>query len=117
MPKLEVSATFRIAASHFLPKYHGKCENMHGHNYKIVITTEGEIKDDGMVMDFKELKKIAKEHAIDKLDHTHLNDIMENPSAENMAVWIWKNLKNHLPGLKNIKIFETDDYYCSYYGE
>ncbi len=116
MPKLEISATFKLAASHFLPNYRGECEKMHGHNYKIIVTIEGEIKEDGMVMDFKELKKIVKTHAIDKLDHTHLNDTLENPSAENIAVWIWEKLKPELPGLKNVKIFETDDYYCSYNG-
>ncbi len=117
MPTTSLSATFNISASHFLPKYKGKCENIHGHNYKLVITMEGEIKKDGMVMDFKEIKKIVNKHIIDKLDHTHLNDTIKTPSAENIAIWIWENLKNHLPGLKKIKVFETENYYCSYYGK
>ena len=118
MPKMDLSVSFSVSASHFLPNYHGKCENMHGHNYKIIIKINGEVKkEDGMVMDFKEIKKIAKTHALDKLDHSHLNDILETPSAENIAIWIWENLKDHLPGLKKIKIFETDNCCCSYYGE
>lgn len=117
MPTMELSVTFRFAASHFLTKYHGKCENLHGHNYKLIITIEGPVKEDGMVMDFKIIKDTVKQHIIDKLDHTHLNDTLDNPSAENLAVWIWKHLKDHLPELKNLLVYETDDYYCSYNGE
>ncbi len=113
---MELSCVFHFAASHFLTKYHGKCENLHGHNYKIIITIEGEVKDDGMVLDFKKLKDAVNGKVIDKLDHTHLNDTMENPSAENLAVWIWDKLKNELP-LKKLRIYETEDYYCDYYGK
>jgi len=116
MPTMELSCVFHFAASHFLTKYHGKCENLHGHNYKIIITIEGEVKDDGMVLDFKKLKDAVNGKVIDKLDHTHLNDTMENPSAENLAVWIWDKLKNELP-LKKLRIYETEDYYCDYYGK
>ncbi|MEK7085666.1 MAG: 6-carboxytetrahydropterin synthase QueD [Patescibacteria group bacterium] len=113
---MELSCVFHFAASHFLTKYHGKCENLHGHNYKLIITIEGEIKDDGMVLDFKKLKDAVNGKVIDKLDHTHLNDTMDNPSAENLAIWIWDKLKNELP-LKKLRIYETEDYYCDYYGK
>lgn len=116
MPNMELSITFHFAASHFLTKYHGKCENLHGHNYKVIITIEGPIKEDGMVMDFKIIKDIVKKHILEKLDHTHLNDTLENPSAENLAIWIWKHLKDNLTELKLITIYETDDYYCTYDG-
>ncbi len=116
MPKLKLSATFTFAASHFLTKYHGKCENLHGHNYKLIVTIEDEIKENDMVMDFKILKKIVEEKVIDKLDHTHLNDILENPSAERIVLWIWDNLKKELP-LKILKLYETEDYYCEYEGK
>ncbi len=115
-PLMQLSCTFRFAASHFLTKYHGKCEALHGHNYKLIITIEGPVKEDGMVMDFKVIKDKVKQHVIDPLDHTHLNDTMENPSAENLAVWIWDKLKNDLP-LKKIAVYETDDYKCVYEGK
>ncbi len=115
MPDMQLSCTFRFAASHFLTKYHGKCENLHGHNYKIVITIEGPVKEDGMVMDFKIIKEVVKDKVLNKLDHTHLNDTLENPSAENLAIWMWKELEEELP-LKKIGIYETDDYYCEYAG-
>ena len=113
MPKMELSVAFHFAASHFLTKYHGKCENLHGHNYKIIITIEDEVKEDGMVMDFKIIKDKVKEKVINRLDHTHLNDTLENPSAENLAIWIWEELKNDLP-LKKIAVYETEDYCCTY---
>ena len=113
---MELSCTFHFAASHFLTKYQGKCENLHGHNYKIIITIEGNLKDDGMVIDFKIIKDIVKEKVIDILDHTHLNDTIDNPSAENLAVWIWTKIKDDLP-LKNITIYETDNYSCTYEGK
>ncbi len=112
---MQLSCAFHFAASHFLTKYHGKCENLHGHNYKIIVTIEGPVQEDGMVMDFKIIKDIVKDKVINRVDHTHLNDLLENPSAENLAVWIWDELKNHLP-LKRIQVNETDDYHCIYEG-
>ena len=116
MPIMNLSCTFRFAASHFLTKYHGKCENLHGHNYKVIVTIKGPVKKDGMVLDFKLIKEIVNEKVIDKLDHTHLNDTIDNPSAENLAVWIWDKIKDDLP-LSFITIYETDDYYCTYEGQ
>ncbi len=116
MPKMELSSTFHFAASHFLTQYHGKCEHMHGHNYKLIVTIEGEIKSNGMILDFKKIKEIVEEKILEKLDHTHLNNLIENPSAENIVVWIWENLKNSLP-LKRLTLYETDDYFCQYEGK
>ena len=116
MPKMELSSIFHFAASHFLTQYHGKCEHMHGHNYKLIVTIEGEIKSDGMILDFKKIKEIVEEKILEKLDHTHLNDLIENPSAENIVVWIWGNLKDSIP-LKRLTLYETDDYFCQYEGK
>lgn len=116
MPTAQLSTTFRFAASHFLIKYKGKCENLHGHNYKLIVTIEGPIKDNDMVMDFKEIKKIVDEKVLESLDHTHLNDNFENPTAEKICIWIWDELKEDLP-LKKITLYETKDYYCTYEGK
>lgn len=116
MPILDLSCTFHFAASHFLTKYHGKCENLHGHNYKIVVKISGELQDNGMVIDFKIIKETINEKVIEILDHKHLNDIIDNPSAENLVIWIWEQLKNDLP-LKKIKVYETEDYSCAYEGK
>lgn len=116
MPTLSLSCTFTFAASHFLTKYHGKCENLHGHNYTLIVTIKGPLQEDGMVKDFKLLKKTVEEKIITPLDHTHLNDRFENPSAENVAVWIWGELKGDLP-LAKIRLYETDTSYVEYEGE
>ncbi len=116
MPQASLSKVFHFSASHFLTKYHGKCEKLHGHNYKLIVTIKGKIEKDDMVIDFKEIKKIVTEKVIRKLDHTHLNDLLENPSIETLCIWIWKNLAPDLP-LKKITLFETENSYCEYYGE
>lgn len=87
-----VSKDFEFSASHFLTKYHGKCERLHGHNYKLRISVAGPIGENGMVVDFVLLKKLVKEKIIDRLDHFHLNDFFENPTAEITAQWIWNEL-------------------------
>ena len=92
MPTLKVTKQFGFEAAHFLTKYHGKCERMHGHSYKLLVTVEGPLQENGMVIDFVILKKIVRERVIDKFDHQCLNDFFENPTAENVAVWIWDQL-------------------------
>jgi 6-pyruvoyltetrahydropterin/6-carboxytetrahydropterin synthase len=114
MAIIEVNRIFTFAASHFLTKYHGKCENLHGHNYRLIVTVEGEVDENGLVIDFKELKEIVNKYVVDVLDHKHLNDIINNPSAEHMCVWIWEHLKPHLPILKRLTVYETDNCYCVY---
>lgn len=112
---MEVSRIFNFSASHFLTNYHGKCENLHGHNYKLIVSIEGKVQDDGMVMDFAEIKKSVNEKALNDLDHSHLNEILENPSSENLAIYIWDKLKKDLP-LKKITIYETENCFCEYKG-
>lgn len=92
MPILQVTKQFTFDAAHFLTKYHGKCERLHGHTYKLEITLEGPVQENGMVLDFALLKRVVKTQVLDKFDHHCINDVLENPSAENMAVWIWNQL-------------------------
>jgi len=91
----EVRVQDDFAAAHFLRDYHGKCENLHGHNYKVYVHVQGKKLDEGgMLLDFTVLKKALKE-VLSAIDHTNLNDIKEfndNPSAERIAMFIYKNL-------------------------
>ena len=92
----------------FVPEGH-KCRNVHGHTYHIKIFIDGPIeKEVGWVMDFGELKKAWKPIE-DQLDHHNLNDIpgLENPTAENIVVWIWNRLKPALPYLSKLELKET----------
>ncbi len=113
-----VTKEFKFDAAHFLTDYHGKCEKLHGHTYKLHVTVKGDVKEDGMVMDFVELKKIVNERVISKLDHSLLNDTIDNPSAENIAIWIWNRLKD-ISGAKlyEIKVWETDTSFVTYRAE
>ena len=98
---------FYIDASHFLPDYDGKCENLHGHTYKLEVVVGGRIRKDGMVLDFGRIKEIVEAEVIEELDHKLLNEIIENPTAENIVEWIWKRLKKKLP-LYSIKLWEGE---------
>ena len=104
MYEIRVESSF--SAAHFLKDYHGKCENLHGHNYKVYAHVRGNGLDDGgMLIDFSELKKVLKE-VCDKLDHTNLNDTPEfkqNPSAERIAKYIYDKVLEKMPELSAVE--------------
>ncbi len=114
----EVRVEAEFAAAHFLRDFHGKCENLHGHNYKVYAHARGNsLNEGGMLIDFGELKgALRKVCAV--LDHTNLNDLVENnsfvfdqnPSAERIAKYIFDKLKEMLPSapLYAVDVFETD---------
>lgn len=101
-----LSRDFRFSAAHHLPRYHGKCERVHGHNYRLRVTIEGELDEEGMILDFAEVKKIVQAKVLEQCDHTDLNEMISNPSAENIAIWVWQQLKNDL-NLFEVRIWET----------
>jgi 6-pyruvoyltetrahydropterin/6-carboxytetrahydropterin synthase len=92
---MKITKIFTFDSAHHLTNYNGKCEQMHGHTYKLEVTVEGSVKDNGLVIDFLKLKRIVKKEIIDELDHNLINNIIENPSVENIVVWIWGKLKDH----------------------
>jgi 6-pyruvoyltetrahydropterin/6-carboxytetrahydropterin synthase len=102
---------FEFDAAHNLIHYHGKCERLHGHTYKLVVKLEGEVDSEGMIYDFVELKKLVKDRVIDKFDHAYLNDIIPQPTAENIAVFVWKELEGQVRKdncrLYEIEVWET----------
>ncbi|MFA5994867.1 MAG: 6-carboxytetrahydropterin synthase QueD [Patescibacteria group bacterium] len=97
---------FEFSAAHFLTKYHGKCENLHGHNYKLAVTVSENLQADDMVVDFVDLKDIVNNHVIKVLDHTNLNDRFPNPTCELIAQWIFRTLIPHLP-VTQVQLWET----------
>lgn len=98
---------FTFSAAHFLTKYHGKCENLHGHNYTLAVTITDNLTSDDIVMDFADVKKIVTTQVLSVLDHTNLNDRFPNPSCELVAQWIYRALKPHLP-VTQVQLWETD---------
>ena len=122
----EVTVQDTFAAGHYLRNYKGKCENPHGHNYRVVVTLQGrELDKAGLLLDFKELKGVMK-GAIEVLDHKMINDVepftVLNPSAENMAKYFYdqtnEQLKDRTAGrvsVKQVTIWETDTSVATYY--
>ncbi|MDR2518157.1 MAG: 6-carboxytetrahydropterin synthase QueD [Spirochaetaceae bacterium] len=111
MFSVRVEADF--AAAHFLSHYHGKCENLHGHNYRVRLWARGDNLDEGgMLADFGVLKQ-ALRSVTALLDHTNLNDhpaFNQDPSAERIAAFIFKNLEERVPFPQNlwaVEVFET----------
>ena len=113
---MRVSVRFVVAAAHFLPNYAGKCKNLHGHNYEIHVHCEG-VPDavSGMVVDFHDVEAAFKP-VFDQIDHKLLNDVLPNPTAELMAVWIWDQLAPKMPALRLVEVDEMDGYRVSYAG-
>jgi 6-pyruvoyltetrahydropterin/6-carboxytetrahydropterin synthase len=113
----EVSVEHTFAAGHALRNYRGKCENVHGHNYRVRVLVRGEQLDEtGMLADFVVLKKLLREIS-EPLDHVFLNDLPPfdelNPSAENMAWYIWDKMQQQLKQpnpveIAEVTVWETD---------
>jgi len=104
---------FSFDAAHYLPDYHGKCERLHGHTYRAAIFVEGVPDEEGMVMDFVELKELIRDKLLSKLDHSCLNDIIKRPSAEYIALWIWNEMMSVIDdgrrSLKYVQVWESPD--------
>jgi 6-pyruvoyltetrahydropterin/6-carboxytetrahydropterin synthase len=121
MPEMQIYKTLRFDAAHRLtgvPPTH-KCSAMHGHGFEFEIHLKGQVDPQtGFVMDFGDLAKVC-EPILKQLDHAILNEIegLENPTSENMSVWLWNILKPQLPLLYQIVIKETETSGCIYRGE
>ena len=119
----EVTIEETFAAGHALRNYRGKCENVHGHNYRCQVTLEGaELDSIGLLVDFVELKKVVH-GVLDRMDHQWLNDFppfdVLNPSAENMARYIYEQVAGQLTPREGVrvglvKLWETDTASATY---
>ena len=124
MFEVTVSATF--SSGHYLRNYHGKCENPHGHNYRVLVTLVGkELDASGLLLDFKQLKHVMRP-VVDYLDHQMINDLEPfttiNPSAENLAKYFFDETNKQLMEMsggrvrvKQSTIYETDTSMATYY--
>jgi len=119
----ELTVTARFAAAHQLREYSGKCENLHGHNWKVeAIVSAAALNEIGLAIDFKEIKESLHE-TLDQLDHTFLNDLPmfkdDNPSSENIARWIFERLCERLDQgnvcVARIVVWESEDACASYF--
>jgi 6-pyruvoyltetrahydropterin/6-carboxytetrahydropterin synthase len=118
---IEIFKEFSFEAAHKLPNVTAghKCGRLHGHTFYAKLYVKGVIDNQsGWVMDFADIKAVFKP-IYDQLDHYYLNDIkgLENPTSENLAIWIWNQLIPVLPNLSAVEIRETCTSGCIYRGE
>ncbi|MCC6028073.1 MAG: 6-carboxytetrahydropterin synthase QueD [Archaeoglobales archaeon] len=104
--KFVVGVRDSFSAAHAIPG-HKKCGRIHGHNFDVSVEVEGELKN-GMVIDFFELKSILKE-ILEKFDHSILNETIENPTSENIALHIFQELKKRGLNVVRVRVSENTD--------
>lgn len=119
----EVSVQQTFAAGHSLRNYHGKCENVHGHNYRVQVTVQGQSLDKtGLLVDFVEIKRLMSK-VVNYLDHQYINDLHPftelNPSAENLAKYFYDELHQGIKPenearIAEVRIWETDTSVAAY---
>jgi len=115
---VRVRRQFDFEAAHRLPQHPGKCRELHGHSYRLVVSVEREVDpDSGMAIDFSDLKDVVGREVVELLDHRDVNDLIDNPTAEVMAIWIWNRLARSLPGLDEVELWETRNCSVVYRGE
>jgi len=122
----QVTVEDTFAAGHYLRNYRGKCENPHGHNYKVRVTLCGEELDRaGLLLDFKDLKDVMRD-TVDRLDHQMINDLepftVLNPSAENLAKYFYDETQARLRAatngrvrVKDVTVWETETTTATYF--
>jgi len=114
---MRLDVEFYFAAAHRLPRYEGPCFRLHGHNYKFFVTVEGEVDPrTGMIADFGTIKEVVGQEVLARADHRNLNDVLDNPTAENIARWIWEVLAPRVPGLCEVRLYEIPDCCVTYRG-
>ena len=123
----EVTVEAGFSSGHYLRNYRGKCENPHGHNYKVFITLQGNDLDEaGLLLDFKLLKQVMRP-VVDYLDHKMINELEPfvteiNPSAENLARYFYQETSAQVREMtagrvrvKDCTLYETDTSFARYY--
>jgi len=128
MREIEVVKEFTFDSAHYIPRYEGKCRNIHGHTYRLQIGFKGLITETGMVIDFAYIKQAVKDLVVDKLDHAFLNELdycsfpKEMPTAEKMVNWIVCIIQSlRLPSqlsaslrLSFVRLYETPTSYAEW---
>lgn len=107
--RTRVTRAFAFEAAHRLPWHAGKCRHLHGHGYRLEVTVEGPLDDNGLVVDFDRLRHVVQREVIDHYDHRDLNDVLDNPTAELIAHQAWKRLEAAGLTVVGLRLWETPD--------
>ncbi len=120
----EVSVIADFSSAHFLRGYMGKCENLHGHNWKVEVLLKGrKLNKTGILLDFKQARE-ALNNILWALDHKNLNDLeffkSRNPSSENIAFYIFRQMQAGLKDFRGVsvakvKVWEQENSCAVYY--
>ena len=110
--------SFRFEAAHRLPMHAGKCFHMHGHSYRFALSLDLPVDPrTGMAIDFDEIAAVVRETVLGTWDHKNLNDFLENPTAENIVVEMWRKIAPRVAGLTEIELWEMPESSVIYRGE
>lgn len=121
----EVTIIKSFSAAHLLSEIGGKCEELHGHNFKVEVTVGAlKLNSEGILIDFRLVKKWLKD-TLDRMDHQHLNDLPffsgKNPSSENIAFYIYQEMQTRIgeAGVKVVcvKVWESENAAVTYSDE
>ncbi|MDH4100821.1 MAG: 6-carboxytetrahydropterin synthase QueD [Nitrospirota bacterium] len=119
----ELVVESKFAAAHQLRNYNGRCENLHGHNWRVTVhVTAEKLNEIGLAIDFTDLKRLTREQ-LDQVEHVFLNEVFPfteiNPSSENIARWIYNNLSKKINDgnvmVSMVTVWESDTASASYY--
>ena len=114
---MDLVVDFRFCAAHRLPLHAGRCQRLHGHSYRMQVVVSGTPDGrSGMVVDFYDVEA-AVGPVVTAVDGSCLNDVLKTPTAEAIAVYLWRLIAPHLDGLSELRLFETDDCHVVYRGE
>lgn len=121
--RVELVKEFTYEAAHRLPHAPAghKCTRLHGHSFRVAVTVEGEVdlrSQTGWLIDYGDIQQAMQPLLDQYLDHVYLNEVdgLENPTSENITKWIWDRIKDQLPGLKRVSLYETCTSGCHYEG-
>lgn len=107
--RTQVTRTFGFEAAHKLDWHLGACRNLHGHSYRLEVSVEGPLDDNGIVIDFADLAAVVRREVIERFDHTYLNDALDNPTAELLAHTIWQLLVDAGTNVTRLRLWETPE--------
>jgi 6-pyruvoyltetrahydropterin/6-carboxytetrahydropterin synthase len=118
---MRIVQAFGFEAAHSLPNVpeSHRCRRVHGHSYRVELALAGPVDPQtGFVVDFFDVER-AFEGVLEFLDHQYLNEIdgLANPTAENIALWIWSQVRPKLAQLSLVRVFETPQCWAEYAGE
>lgn len=114
--KTSVTRIFTFEAAHQLHWHSGKCKRLHGHSYRLEVTVEGDIGPNGVIVDFADIQAVVARTVIQRYDHSYLNDLIPNPTAELLAQDIWNLLQENQLSISRIRLWETANCMAEVYG-